>query len=119
MSATLKERVAAYIESTDHVSYAELGNHFPEFKGGDCAMYLRENLILWCNMTEEAGQAINDLRAEQRIWVQPASWLIYLIDGMSLSLPIAKRVQDYKKPHWAPVTLRPAKALPAKARRRQ
>jgi hypothetical protein len=107
--ASLKDRILAYIETTDHVSYAELANHFPEFKDGEFAISLRENLILWVNMTEEATQAIEELRAEKRITVSPSTMLVYLIDGMSLNMPIAKRVRDYKKPHWAPTTLRPAK----------
>jgi hypothetical protein len=107
-TASLKDRVVAYIESTDYVSYAELASHFPEFKDGEFAISLRQNLILWVNMTQEAAQVVEELRAEKRIVVNPSSLLVYLCDGMSLNMPIAKRVRDYKKPHWAPTTLRPA-----------
>ena len=111
MSETLKDRVRAYIESTDYVSYAELAHRFPEFKGGDYATFLAENLVLWANMTQEAADAINALRAEGHIKIQPSSIFVYLADGMTMSLPIAKRVRAYKKPHWAPTTLRPASAV--------
>jgi hypothetical protein len=111
-TASLKDRVMAYIEATDYVSYAELANRFSEFKDGEFAISLRQNLILWVNMTEDAVQAIDELRAEKRITVNPSSLLVYLADGMSLNMPIAKRVRDYKKPHWVPTTLRPAAKVP-------
>jgi hypothetical protein len=108
VEGTLKDRVVAYIQATDYVSYAELSNRFSEFRDGDLAISMRENLYLWAGMTQEAVDAIQALREEGAITVKPSSLLVYLADGRSLSFPIARRVRDYKKPHWAPTTLRPA-----------
>lgn len=111
MTIPLKQRILDYVRATDHVSFAELGNHFEGFTGGDHALCKAHNIILWAGMTEEAVQAMMSLLTEKLITPHPSSQLVYLIDGRSLTLPIVKRVRKYKNPHWLPVTLRPAKVI--------
>ena len=114
MSGTLKDRVLEYIGSTDYVSFAELANRFGDhFKGGEHCIELRHNLVLWAGMSAEAATAMRELLNDKEIAAQPSSMWVYLADGSALTFPIAKRVRTYTKPHWAPVTLRPAKATAA------
>lgn len=106
----LEQRVLAHVQATDHVSFAELCNHFgPAFTDGDRELLLAEehpNVVLWAGLTEEASAAIRHLLATEAVHIQPASPLVYLYDGHGLRLPIAKRAASYKRPHWLPVTLR-------------
>jgi hypothetical protein len=118
MSEALKDRVRDYIEATDHVSFAELSNHFSDhFTGGEHALELCPNLVVWAGMTQEASDAMRELLNEDKaVFGKPCALLIYLIDGRSMSLPIAKRLKPYTKPHWLPMTLRPIKHLPVARR---
>jgi hypothetical protein len=104
----LKERIREYVEQTDYVSFAELDNHFG-ISGGDHTLETVPNLFLWIGMTAEAANAINELLAEHAVYCHPSSLLVYLIDGRRPDMPIPKRMpgaSGFKKPHWAPVTLR-------------
>jgi len=116
----LASLVAKYIEETDNVSFAELSNRFPEFRDGKYEFVLGEtNIVIWCGMTTEAVNAINSLFVDQVIGAVPSSVMVYMIDGAMLKLPIAKRSGPYKKPHWAPVVLRPYAKVPPKFRRKR
>jgi hypothetical protein len=68
-------------------------------------------------MTEEAATAVGDLLTEHAIYAHPASQLVYLIDGRTLSLPIPKSARKLTKPHWLPVTLRTVPLKATKPRR--
>lgn len=114
---TLKEQVLAYIKETDYVTFAELQRRFPEFRDGDFSLSARENHILWVNMTEDAVNAITQLREEGLIVATPSQMLTYLIDGMTLTFPLAKGARAYKKPHWAPVVWRPSERISGQTRR--
>jgi hypothetical protein len=114
---TLRDRVLAYVLQTDHVSFAELGNHFEGFRGGDFQLQKGENIILWAGLSQEAVNVMGDLLDSGAIEPHPASILVYLIDGCSLTLPLVKQARKYKTPHWLPVTLRPpGRSAPAKRR---
>jgi hypothetical protein len=65
------------------------------------------NQVIWVNMTQEAADAIRELRAEGRIIGKPSSLLVYTIDGLTLRLPLVKPKGAYRAPHWLPLTIRP------------
>jgi hypothetical protein len=102
---TLKQRLFQYIKVTARVSFAELAQDFPEFREGKIAVFLRENLIVWVDLTEEASMAMAQLIQEDRIDLRATDVLTYAIDGHLLDLPIAHEVRDYDTPHWMPATL--------------
>lgn len=106
----LADAIEAYIRQYDHVTFVELLSRLEPFADvrGDFGLELRDNVVLWAGMSESFTDAIEQLRAEKRVWPTPTVWLTYMIDGGSLSLPIAKRIPKggYKKPHWLPVCLR-------------
>ncbi len=99
----MKQIILDYIKRRKHVSYAELSRDIEGFPG-DYEDILKQNLILWSGLSLEASIALSELVSENKITISPASPLVYLIDGISPGLPVAKRVQDYKKRHWLPVT---------------
>jgi hypothetical protein len=105
----LKERILDYIQKTDYVSFAELNHRFGgDFTGGEMALELKRNLIIWANLTETACASVRELLTEHAIIAAPTGLLVYATDGIMLKFPIAKRERDYKEIHWLPVTLRPA-----------
>lgn len=99
----MKQIILDYIKRRGHVSYAELSRDIEGFNG-DFEDQLKPNLILWSGLSLEASIAIDELVKERAININAASALVYMIDGIMPNLPIAKRVQAYKKPHWLPVT---------------
>jgi hypothetical protein len=103
--------VEEYINQTDYVSFAELASRFgrANFNGGDRVIELEPNLILWGGLTQEASDAVRGLLSDGIIAVHPSSLMVYMADGCIPRMPIAKRIKAYKKEHWLPVTLRPAK----------
>lgn len=99
----LKERVWEYIKRYNHVSFAELKREFPEFDGNYEKAIREHNIILWSGISLEMIEAIDSLIKEKLIDIYPTTPLVYMADGAVLSLPIAKSMRKYKKPHWAPV----------------
>lgn len=87
------------------VSFAELSRI--EGFNGDLEIKLNHpsvsNVVLWSGLSEEAIEALEVIRKEGEYIISPSTILVYLMDGVSLNLPIAKSKRHYKKPHWAPV----------------
>ena len=107
----MAEQIVELVEERRSVSFAELENMIPGFGGGDKQWVLEgegfSNIIMWVGLTDAACDALEELRAARRIHPTPASFLVYLIDGRMLQLPLAKRKRHYKKPHWAPIVFNP------------
>lgn len=64
------------------------------------------NIILWSGVSQAAVAAIHQLVKEKLIEIQSSSLLVYLIDGCTLSLPVAKSIRHFKRPRWLPVTFK-------------
>ena len=95
------------IEQGGNATFAELSQNVKKING-DCTFNIYKkypNVILWNNMPEEAIEAILQLDEEGRIIMSRCDFWVYLHDGISLGLPIAKRLRGYKKPHWWPVMI--------------
>jgi hypothetical protein len=56
-------------------------------------------------VSEEAYQLLDGLRGAGKIEYWRTDFLPYLIDGITLTLPIAKKQRDYVKLHWLPVVI--------------
>ncbi len=61
------------------------------------------NIIIWSGVSQEAADAFNDLIGSKAIEMRPTQFLTYLVDGRTLTLPLAKQLRHYKSPHWLPV----------------
>jgi hypothetical protein len=89
--------------------YDRNGVTFVELKSisgfaGDLTLKLDgKNIVLWDGISEEASKQIIDLWEQRKIIMEPASELIYLLDGGYLDLPVARSDKKYKKAHWLPV----------------
>lgn len=106
--AEMEEAILALLRFENHVSFAELGNKFATFRStGDVHHAIRNGMgwILWEGMSEIGSQAIDNLFTQKKVWIQPASLLIYLADGMTLRYPLVKRRIRYKEDRWCPTVL--------------
>ena len=107
----LVSRLTAYVAEHRSVTFAMLHDDFEEFRGGTFDLVHsgpdHSNIVIWSGLTREAVEAYCEAKKEGRIDVAPTSPLIYLIDGRSSNLPLAKSKRHYAKPRWCPVELRP------------
>jgi hypothetical protein len=89
-------------------SFVDLQNHCGKESEGDCdfAIPTRPNTVVWVGLSPLFIDAFNTVKS--KIALEPASALIYMMDGKFLRLPLAKRPRktDYKTPHWFPATFR-------------
>lgn len=99
----IKIGIMQMVEERVGVSFVELW----EIEGtrGPIQMDLRVNLTVMAGLSRFAVEAIKDLLDERRIIIKTCSLLVYYVDGALLSMPIAKKIRDYKVPHWLPSTL--------------
>lgn len=90
------------------VSFVDLSEHVEGFKG-DCNYMVNEekcpNVILWVGVSIDAVRALCELLRNKVLDLIPCDFFTYLLDGVSLRLPIAgvKRFRGYKELHWLPV----------------
>lgn len=106
----MAERIEALITTRrGSVSFAELDAlpGFTKRPDGTAFVYDRFNIVIWANLSDDAAAAIRYLIEAERIHLTPTSLLVYLVDGLTLTLPVAKQARRYKKPHWLPVVLDP------------
>lgn len=107
----LKDAIVQVVTDKKGVSFAEIERLYErlgyDYKG-DCSLCVHDNecLLLWLNWTQEACDIINELVMTEKVHLDAAHPLIYMLDGIIPQLPIAKRVNyKYKTPHWVPVVL--------------
>lgn len=101
----LEKRILGLVAERQYVTFAEIKQMLgPEVFEGQQALYTKgyPNIIIWANMSDNVVDAISELMRETKIYPNPASILTYIVDGEILRMPVAKRLIQYKKPHWAP-----------------
>ena len=86
------------------VSFVEIKREIPEFRG-DKNFEVEPNLVVWSGVSAEGVDALVRLINSKKVCLVSGSYLSYLADGVILRLPIAKRWQPYKEPHWLPMFL--------------
>ena len=115
----LAEAICSVVQERDHVSFAELAQEIDGFRGDWTYRHVDFlQIYFWVGLSDEAFEAIENLRAAGSLHFEPCSTLIYICDGLLLQLPTVRSTRAYSKPHWLPVVLRPG-ADPAPARRRR
>jgi hypothetical protein len=102
--AEMRNKIVSTVSSGDYVSFAELMQACGGEARGDLTMELKDNLVLWSGVSQLFNDAFK--LSLESIEPKPTTPLTYLIDGMSLNLPVAKTNRAYKHPHWLPVTFR-------------
>jgi len=108
---SLEERIYWFINSKEHISFAEFHRFFGEEMEGDIFLELggdngkKMNCYAWMGMNKTFVDTIKAMIDKEYIFLNPSVFLVYLFDGKLLPLPLAKRVpkNGYKEPHWVPV----------------
>ena len=107
----MKAAILALIQSRQDVSFAELARDVPGFASSDPAESFelgidRPGVILWSGLSRHAFNAMRALQTEGKIQARASGVLPYLIDGITLSLKVAKPGRSYRRCRWLPVTWR-------------
>ena len=112
-SERLQKAVVEVVRKLDHVSFAELPRRLNELGingnlRGDAELWLPGNIIAWQGFHPDLCEAVAQLLRDGRVFLHPASVLIYFVDGCLLTLRVAKRPpkKGYRNPRWAPSVLR-------------
>lgn len=114
MSASLEAAIVEMLRSKgDGVSMVEL-SRIPEFTG-DMVLFGEPGCVIWTRCTQEAITALRRLMDSQQVLIRQTQPLVYLVDGGTIDLPLAKRLRPYKHPHWLPVALSRGPRFPAQA----
>jgi len=105
----------------DWVTYAEieqvLAPYIQVAGNGGVAMGDFANVALWGGVSRVFVDTVNEVLRTQLVRRQPVSVMSYLLDGTYLTLPLAKRLRAYAKPHWLPVCFRPIERCEAQEHR--
>lgn len=104
----VKQRIKEYIWKNNHVSYVELERFMDEigydYRGNyDILSPMCDHVVFWVGWSQEAIDLMNELNTEELIHKEPAQFLVYLLDGGGLDMPIVKSFRQYKQDHWLPV----------------
>lgn len=104
----IKAEVYRYIKENEGTSYAELEYLFDRLGfdwKGELEIYsdVCDNVIFWTGWNEEAIELINDLQREGLIEKVPGHYVMYILDGKTMNLPLVRGYKEYKTPHWLPV----------------
>ena len=108
-SEGLKQKIASFINRGGSVSFVELEQHIPAFRGDYSIGFEDKNIWFWFHCSSESIDAIDELLKEGRISIKTTTPLVYMHDGRMPSLPVAKRIMTYKTPRWLPVVFNPVK----------
>jgi hypothetical protein len=116
------EAVIALVRERDWVTFVEIKDLLsPHVEtAGFLAFEVAPNLVLWAGMSQQFCDVIHAVRASNAVELVPDSYLSYLVDGMTLRMPLAKRPPPggYKTEHWAPVCFRVQSSQQPTRRRR-
>ena len=104
----MEAEILELIRSRQNVSFAEMVRDIPGFNAVDLADAYelggdQPGVLLWCFLSRPAFEALRSLQTAGRIRAKPCGLMVYLIDGLSLSLPLAKPGRSYRRPRWLPV----------------
>lgn len=104
----IKAEVYRYIKENEGTSYAELEYLFDRLGfdwKGELEIYsdVCDNVIFWTGWNEEAIEVINDLQRDELISKVPGHYVMYILDGKTMNLPLVRGYKEYKTPHWLPV----------------
>ena len=110
---SLRAAILDIVRRVDWVTFAELPRRLAEVghvnTRGMSSLELPGNIVLWRGLSADLVDAIRSLLEAKEIFLHPVELFIYRVDGAVLPFPLARRPPrgGYRKPHWAPVCLRP------------
>ena len=102
----MKEKIKEFVLRMNHVSFAELTRAIPGSADERSLHGDNDSLIIWEGISVEFSEAIEQLLCDGEIAMTPCDPMVYFMDrGPIPKLPVAKKIKEYPKAHWLPVTL--------------
>jgi len=111
-AGNIDEAIMEIVRTYDYVSFVELERKLAPYieTKGNHALELapKTNIFIWFGLSEVLSDAILRLLRTKRIEPKATSLLVYMVDGATPKVPIAKRPpkNGYKSERWCPVVLR-------------
>jgi hypothetical protein len=108
-------KVLQHIQKEGHVTFLEIERLFKmggfPYKGSlPLCSASDENILYWNGWNKGAIRIIRKILRNEAIVIAPTDTITYVIDGGGLDLPIARKADEqYKVPHWLPITLNVSK----------
>lgn len=105
--SNIKKYIYDYICVNDATSFVEIERLFEKYDfkyKGDYSQTGSKtpHVIFWIGWNKSAIEVIQELLAEEKIYMEACEPIIYAIDGVTIDLPIPKKA-NFTKPHWIPV----------------
>lgn len=63
------------------------------------------NWVYWGNVSYDLCMALHELQSEGLIKYDPTDQMTYVIDGITINLPLVRKGIKYDSPRWLPVVL--------------
>ena len=110
----MAEKIYELVRTHRHVSFVELERMIPGFKqkradGNTSAFFLPDipQIVIWVDLSKETIEALGELMRSKKVFLNPCSLMVYMVDGAMLNLPIPKRKprKGSKKDYWVPCVL--------------
>lgn len=101
----LKNYILETIKTHSNVSFADLVKHKSYSRGKNSVQLDGKNIVLWTDMSDDVMDTINDLINSDIIKYEPCSEFPYVLHGIKLDMPIAKKAVIYQQPKWLPVQM--------------
>jgi hypothetical protein len=89
-------------EKGNGVTFVEL-QAIDGFVGDRMFLYEPSNICLWSGISAEAVMALKDLLDTKQVDWNITDPLVYLVDGVTWTLPLVEEARRYETPHWLPV----------------
>jgi len=104
----IEKEMYNYIREHDATSFVELENLFKrigyDYRGErEIGIKSLGNVVLWSGWSADAVKIFDNVMKLPDVGIMTVSPLIYFMDGAVPQLPVAKREQNYKHPHWLPI----------------
>ena len=101
----MKNAIADMVEGLGgNVSFVDLSK-IPGFVGEHDYSAPQFNVVFWQGLSKLALDAINQLIMEDVIIAEPARVLMYAVDGVTLTLPIAEDFIEHSELRWLPLMI--------------
>ncbi len=101
--------VFEYIKSKKEITFVELEDFCKENKFIEEDKYFHlltfkeyQNVIAWESKNKKLIDITTSLLNSKKISFKSCGMFFYLTDGVGLDMPIAKKLKNYKEPHWIP-----------------
>lgn len=110
MNKKIKDYIVNWLSENEDITMNGLQSHeeFNEISSGEFSWILdkngkKTNIIMMSNISQECIDSFMELIDNKVIKIKATSLMVAMLDGKTLSLPIAKSVRVYKTPRWIPI----------------